>query len=207
MIKPRELRQPANRWGKLNALASAVTAVSTFLLFAAGAGALIYAHRQIQESREEAKIQHLVEVVQQFDQHPMVDFRKSLAVKRLDAKHENLLRLNPDKAPYEMSDVLDFFEHVSLLEKRGYLDKNDVWEEFSDFMFPLYADARPYIDSEQKKDRAEYANFTHLMTEMEQIESVKEGGTAKPLSQDDIRDFYIGEAEDQPGALPTHSRK
>jgi uncharacterized protein YktA (UPF0223 family) len=137
----------------------------------------------------------------------MVDFRKSLADKRLDAKHKILLPLDPDNVPYEMSDVLDFFEHIGLLEKRGYLDKNDVWDEFSDFMFPLYADARPYIDSEQKKDRAEYANFTQLMKEMEQIEAEKEGGTVKPQSQEDIRDFYIGEAEDQPGALPTHSRK
>jgi uncharacterized protein YktA (UPF0223 family) len=207
MLKTRELRQPSNRWEKLSALASAVTAFSTFLLFAAGAGALIFANRQIQESREQSKIQHLVEVVQQFDQSPMVDFRKSLADKRLDAKHKILLPLDPDNVPYEMSDVLDFFEHIGLLEKRGYLDKNDVWDEFSDFMFPLYADARPYIDSEQKKDRAEYANFTQLMKEMEQIEAEKEGGTVKPQSQEDIRDFYIGEAEDQPGALPTHSRK
>jgi hypothetical protein len=207
MLKTRELRQPSNRWEKLSALASAVTAFSTFLLFAAGAGALIFANRQIQESREQSKIQHLVEVVQQFDQSPMVDFRKSLADKRLDAKHKILLPLDPDNVPYEMSDVLDFFEHMGLLEKRGYLDKNDVWDEFSDFMFPLYADARPYIDSEQKKDRAEYANFTQLMKEMEQIEAEKEGGTVKPQSQEDIRDFYIGEAEDQPGALPTHSRK
>jgi hypothetical protein len=207
MLKTRELRQPSNRWEKLSALASAVTAFSTFLLFAAGAGALIFANRQIQESREQSKIQHLVEVVQQFDQSPMVDFRKSLADKRLDAKHKILLPLDPDNVPYEMSDVLDFFEHMGLLEKRGYLDKNDVWDEFSDFMFPLYADARPYIDSEQKKDREEYANFTQLMKEMEQIEAEKEGGTVKPQSQEDIRDFYIGEAEDQPGALPTHSRK
>jgi len=207
MLKTRELRQPSNRWEKLSALASAVTAFSTFLLFAAGAGALIFANRQIQESREQSKIQHLVEVVQQFDQSPMVDFRKSLADKRLDAKHKILLPLDPDNVPYAMSDVLDFFEHMGLLEKRGYLDKNDVWDEFSDFMFPLYADARPYIDSEQKKDRAEYANFTQLMKEMEQIEAEKEGGTVKPQSQEDIRDFYIGEAEDQPGALPTHSRK
>jgi hypothetical protein len=207
MLKTRELRQPSNRWEKLSALASAVTAFSTFLLFAAGAGALIFANRQIQESREQSKIQHLVEVVQQFDQSPMVDFRKSLADKRLDAKHKILLPLDPDNVPYEMSDVLDFFEHMGLLEKRGYLDKNDVWDEFSDFMFPLYADARPYIDSEQKKDRAEYANFTQLMKEMEQIEAEKEGGTVKPQSQEDIRDFYIGEAEDQPGALPTHSLK
>ena len=207
MLKTRELRQPSNRWEKLSALASAVTAFSTFLLFAAGAGALIFANRQIQESREQSKIQHLVEVVQQFDQSPMVDFRKSLADKRLDAKHKILLPLDPDNVPYEMSDVLDFFEHMGLLEKRGYLDKNDVWDEFSDFMFPLYADARPYIDSEQKKDRAEYANFAQLMKEMEQIEAEKEGGTVKPQSQEDIRDFYIGEAEDQPGALPTHSLK
>ena len=135
----------------------------------------------------------------------MVDFRKRLACNRLDVKRQNLLPLNPDNAPYEMSDVLGFFEHVSVLEKRGYLDKTDVWEEFSDSMFPLYADARPYIDSEQKKDKAVYANFTQLMSEMEQIEAEKEGGNVKPQSQDDIRDFYIGEAEDQPGALPFHS--
>jgi hypothetical protein len=199
-------------------LASALTAFSTLLLFVAGAGALIFANRQIQEarelakiqlqeSREQAKIQHLVELVQQFDQPPMVDFRKSLADKRLDAKHKILLPLNPGKAPYEMSDVLGFFEHMSRLEEQGYLDKYDIWDEFSDSMFPLYADARPYIDSQQKQDKEEYAGFTRLMKEMSQIEAEKEGGTVKPQSQDDIRVFYVIEAEDQPRALPTHSRK
>jgi hypothetical protein len=207
MLKNRELRQPANRWEKLTALASAVTAFSTFLLFVAGAGALFFANRQIQESREQAKIQHLDELVQLYDQPPMVDFRKSLADKRLDAKHKILLPLDPDNAPYEMSDVLGFFEHMSLLEQRGYLDKYDIWDEFSDLMFPIYADARPYIDSQQKQDKEEYAGFTRLMKEMSQIETEKEGGTVKPQSQEDIRDFYISEAEDQPRALPTHSRK
>ena len=137
----------------------------------------------------------------------MVDFRKSLADKRLDAKHKILLPLDPDNAPYEMSDVLGFYEHMSLLEKRGYLDKYDVWDEFSDLMFPIYADARPYIDSRQKQDKEEYAGFTRLMKEMSQIEAEKEGGTVKPQSQEDIRDFYISETEDQPRALPTHSRE
>lgn len=162
---------------------------------------------QIQESREQAKIQHLDELVHEYDQRPMVDFRKRLACNRLDVKRQNLLPLDPDNAPYEMSDVLDFFEHVSLLEKRGYLDKYAVWEEFSDFMFPLYADARPFIDSQQKQDKETYAGFTRLMNEMEQIEAEKEGGTVNLPSKDDIRDFYISEAEDQPGALPFHSHR
>jgi hypothetical protein len=207
MLKTRELRQPSNRWEKLGALASAVTAFSTFLLVVAGVGALFFANRQIQESREQAKIQHLDELVQRFDQPPMVDFRRMLAVKRLDAKHEKLLPLDPDDAPDEMSDVLGFFEDMSLLEKRGYLDKYDVWFEFSNSMFPLYADARPYIESQQKDDKEAYAGFSEMMKEMTQIDIERDGGVSIHPSQADIREFYVGEAEDQPGALPTRLRK
>ena len=104
-----------------------------------------------------------------------------------------------------MSDMLGFFEHVSLLEKRGYLDKYDVWDEFSNSMFPIYADARSFIESQQKDDKEAYADFTGLMNEMEQIEAEKNGGATSHPSQDDIRDFYVVEAEDQPGALPFHA--
>jgi hypothetical protein len=66
-----------------------------------------------------------------------------------------------------MYDVLNFFDHVGLLEQRGYLDKGDVWSEFSYWLFAFYSDARPLIDAEQKDDPASFSSFSALMDDLE----------------------------------------
>jgi hypothetical protein len=69
---------------------------------------------------------HLVALMQQFDQPPISDSRKALALERMDAKQENLKHLDVDDPPDAMYDVLNFFESVSLLTNKGYLDKEMV---------------------------------------------------------------------------------
>jgi hypothetical protein len=182
-----EVRKSHNAWEKLSAL-------STLALVFTGIGALWFAAHQIQESREEARVQRLVELEQQFDQPPISDARKALALQRLDATQENLKHLDVDNPPDSMYDVLNFFESVSLLTNKGYLDKEMVWNVFGYWMFNIYTDGRPVIDDDQKNDPAEFAELSKLMETMRQIE-IKEGhGTQDHPSQDDILGFYQSEA-------------
>src|ERR1019366_1707306 len=126
-------------WGMANA-------ISSIALVALGAGALLFAYFQIKEARDEAKIQHLVEIVQQFDQPPYSDIRRRLGAARIDTKQGTVRQLNVNDPPGEMIDLLDFYQHIGLLVSRGYLDPQAVYSEFSDPMFLLYTDGRPLID-------------------------------------------------------------
>jgi hypothetical protein len=188
------MREPPSNWEK-------ASVISSWLLVLTGLGALWFADYQIRESREEAKVQHLVEELNEFDHPPYSDDRKTLALQRMDARQEALKALNVDDPPDAMYNVLNFFEHVSLLANRGYLDKEMAWSDFSYWMFNIYADSRPLIDAERKYDPAEFSELTKLMEDMRQIE-IKEGhGVDDHPSQDDILGFYQSEASFKPGQI------
>jgi hypothetical protein len=70
----------ANQW---TAVLTGVTAAFTGVLAGTGTWALIYARRQLRESRESEKVQHLLRFVEQFDNAPLANSRKALAEKRL----------------------------------------------------------------------------------------------------------------------------
>jgi hypothetical protein len=129
-----------------------VNAISSILLVFVGVGGIVFAYYQIKESRDEAKMQHLVEVVQQFDQPPYSDIRKKLGVERIDTKQRTVRPLDVEDPPNEMIDLLDFCRHIGMLVSRGYLDEGDVYGEFADPLFLLYSDARPLIDARQKQE-------------------------------------------------------
>jgi hypothetical protein len=181
------MRASPNIWEKLVAFSSLAVALT-------GIGAVFFAYYQIRESREEARVQHLVELVQQFDQPPVADARKALAIQRMDAKQEALKPIDVDDPPEAMYDVLNFFEHVSLLANNGYLDKKMVWNEFGFWMFNVYADSRPQIDDDQKNDPAEFAELTKFMETIRKIEIEEGHGKQDHPSQDDILGFYQAEA-------------
>ncbi|MBZ5628397.1 MAG: hypothetical protein LAO06_05965 [Acidobacteriia bacterium] len=185
----------------------AVTATATAALVLTGMFALVFAYLQINEARDEARVQHLVQLVRDFDQPPMVDYRKKLAAKRIDSVKEQLRSLDVDDPPGEMYDLLNFFEEVGMLAKRGYLDKKDVWDSFGYWMFNLYADARPLIEEEQKSDPATYVDLANLMTDMVTIDSQQHSTRAHPNAKD-VYAFYQNEMESRTGrALPTHPKR
>ena len=63
------------------------------------------------------QIQHLLTLVNEFDQEPMATYRRGFAQKRLSHK---------DDDPIELYRILDFFETVGLLVNRGYLNEEDA---------------------------------------------------------------------------------
>ena len=190
------MNRESNKWEKL-------TAFSTMALAGFALIALVVAYRQILEFHNATQAQHLHEVVDQFDNGPISATLRALATKRVDQKRETLKSLDTDDPPMEMYDVLDFFEYVALLTKRGYLDKNDVWEMFSFSMFSIYADARPLIDDDQKSDPSQYAGFSSLMVDMQQIEAKENRSADDHPSPKDIYLFYLGQAGAKAGSLPT----
>jgi hypothetical protein len=185
-----------------------ITGYSTLAIAITGVLALVFAYDQIRESHDQAQIQHLIELVNQFDQKPFTDLRTKLALSRIDRKHEALVPLKPDDAPDEMYTILDFFDHVGLLEQRGYLDKSDVWAEFSSYLFPFYADAQPVIYEEQKATPATWQNVALLMKDLQDVDARKENSiSSNQTTQDDLYSFYLGESSTQPGQPVPQVRK
>jgi hypothetical protein len=107
-----------------------------------------------------------------------------------------------------MDDVLNFYEHIDVMVDHGLVDRYDVWREFSYAMFPLYADARPYIEDGRKEDPSVWKGFTMLMEDMSKQEKNRNGSVGDHPSSADILYFYQTEARLQPGVPepPVHTR-
>jgi len=182
----------------------AVTAIGTSVLALTGVVAIVYTRSQLRQNRELVRVQHLRDLFREFDLAPMSDRRRELAELRLDK--DGVSPLDEDTAPQCLFDVLDFFEHIGLLVKRGYLSRDDVWDTFSYWMFNIFADARSLIEQKRKEDPTVYSNLVKLIEQMRKIEKAK-GGEADTPSKEDIEGFYAYEKDRQPGVfLPTQRR-
>jgi len=189
-----------------------ITAYSTLALAITGALALGFAYDQIRESHHQAQIQHLVEAVHEFQyEDRFLSYRRTLAKARIDPKtDDSLIPLNPDNPPREMYELLDYFDYLGLLEKRGYLDKQDVWDQFGNYLFDFYADARPVIYEEQQQPggKVTWDNLTQMMADLERIDARNDHAQGGYTAQSDLRGFYDDELIVQPGEpLPQGKRK
>jgi len=183
-----------------------ITAISSGLLVITAIVALVIAYRQIQESRDEACINHLQDMVRQFNEPPVSTSLRSLALKRVDQKQRTLRPLAPDDAPTEMYDLMNFFETMGLYADRGFLDKKDIWHEFGWWLFNFYSDARPVVENEQKGNPVMFSHFSQLMKSLEKIENENGGGKLNHPSPDELYVFYEAEIA-TPGEPIPHGRK
>ncbi len=161
-----------------------LTTFFTAIITITAVWALIYAHWTLKQAHEEAQVQHLLSFIQQFEQEPMVTYRKFYASERLREIQD----------PSQQYDLLNFFDTLGLLVRRGYLNESDVWECFSYWAFPLYADTRATIEQDQKDDANVYSNFITLVERLKHIEAKHHGSTDRP-SKDEVREFWQGESQ------------
>jgi hypothetical protein len=184
-----------------------VTAISSLTFAIVGIVALAIAGTQIHEMREEAKVQHLTAFVDKWDSPEWNSIRKSLAQKRVDTAQQRLRPIDVDDPPMELYDELDFCEDIGLLTERGYLDRHDVWNEFGDWLFYLYADARPLLDSEQRTSPAEFKECTNLVESMRLIEAKEDASADDHPSENDIYATYMGDLDSEPGQPAIRGRR
>lgn len=165
------------------------TASFTGALAGATFYALFYARAQIKEAHQEAQVQHLLALEQQYENEPIATYRKRLAEGRLKGEEE----------PDDLYRVLDFFETVGRLVDREYLDQSDVWDNFAYPVLVLNADAGKIIRDDQRDDPAEYVGFGSLAKKLERIEAEHHGALTQ-VSPDDVREFYREELSVGAGA-------
>src|SRR5580704_8310697 len=98
------------------------TAIFTGGLFGITVLTLLLVRAQLQDDRREAQVSHLLEIDHQFSSEPMISYRRDYAEKRL----------RDEPAPDEQSQLLGFFGSVGMMLKSGYLDADDVYNDYSD---------------------------------------------------------------------------
>lgn len=176
-------------------LAECAAALFTAIIAATGIWALVYASRQLKQARESEKMQHLLRFIEQFEHPPMANYRKAVADQRIKGI----------AYPPEAQEILNFFETIGLLVRRGYLDVDDVWSSFAYWMFNVYGDFRDDIEQEQRDDESYYQDFCALMELLRKIEK-EEGGKDDRPSKEDIIEFWKDELRTMAGA-PVRRRR
>jgi hypothetical protein len=154
--------------------------------------ALWYAHSQITEAHDEAQIQHLLTLVHEFDQDPIATYRITLAKKRLKNTKVD--------EPYELYRMLDFYETVGRLVDRGYLNEEDVWNQFGYWILNLDADSVVHkpLEDEMKRHPTEYKEYGDMVKRLKEIDA-SHGGDFSRLTPQDVTDFYDEESTIVPG--------
>ena len=145
--------------------------MATAALVMTSAGAISYAALQLRHEREYRAVDNLEKQLSFFLSDKFVEARRRLAQARLDGSE--LKSWTVDDPPVSAFGVLDFYEHLSLLVKKGHLNVYDVWHTFYEWAQPVYVDMQPLIESEESAYSEHYSDLRRLMRQMDAIQIKK----------------------------------
>ena len=152
----------------------AVQGISTSILVLTSAGAIIYAGLQLRTEREYRSVENLEKQLSFFLSESFVSARRRLAQSRLDSNPADdfhvLREWELENPPVSAFEVLDFYEHLSLLVKKGHLDVYDVWHTFYEWAQPVYVDMQQLIESPDSMYNDHYSDLQKLMRLMDEIQ-------------------------------------
>ncbi len=146
----------------------AVQSLATVTLVLTSAGAIVYAGLQLRHEREYRSVANLEKQLGFFLSEGFVAARRRLAEARLG--EDGLKSWMLDDPPVSAFEVLDFYEHLSLLVKKGHLNVYDVWHTFYEWAQPVYVDLQPLIESDESAYSEHYRDLRKLMRQMDEIQ-------------------------------------
>jgi len=146
----------------------ALEAIATSTLVLTSGGAIAYAGRQLRHEREYRSVDNLEKQLTFFLSETFLAARRRLAETRTTG--DLLLPLSVDDPPTVVFEVLDFYDHLGLLVKKGHLDVYDVWHTFYEWAQPVYVDLQPLIEGENSAFRDHYTDLRKLMRAMDDIQ-------------------------------------
>jgi hypothetical protein len=149
----------------------AVQAVATVVLVMTSAGAIAYAGLQLRHERAYRTVENLEKQLSFFLSEKFVAVRRRLAEARLD--ETGLKPWTIDDPPISAFEVLDFYEHLSLLVKKGHLDVYDVWHTFYEWAQPVYVGMQLLIESEESPYTEHYSDLQWMIRKMDEIQMAK----------------------------------
>jgi hypothetical protein len=145
--------------------------MATVVLVVTSAGAIAYAALQLRHEREYRAVENLEKQLSFFLSDKFVAVRRRLAEARLD--ETGLKAWTLEEPPVSAFEVLDFYEHLSLLVKKGHLDLYDVWHTFYEWAQPVYVDMQPLIESEESAYAQHYRDLRRMIRRMDEIQMAK----------------------------------
>jgi len=173
-------------------------AVATSILVFTSMGGIFYAGVQLRHERQYRSVSNLEKQLAFFHSSKFREARRRLAQERLN-ENGDLLALNTAEPPIAAFEVLDFYEHLGLLAKKGHLDLYDVWHTFYEWIQPVYADLRKVLEDESTEWADHYSDLRRMMHSMDRIQQArmrrKRGQHVKLWSDDRICDHYQYELE------------
>ena len=146
----------------------AIQALANVALVLTSAGAIGYAGLQLRHEREYRAVTNLEKQLSFFLSDPFVAARRRLAETRTDGKE--LCAWTIDDPPIAAFEVLDFYEHLGLLVKKGHLDIYDVWHTFYEWAQPVYVDLQAMIDDPESSFSDQYSDLRRLIRRMDDIQ-------------------------------------
>ena len=150
----------------------AVQGVATSILVLTSVGAIAYAGLQLKHEREYRLVANLEKQLTFFLSENFVAARRRLAAARLDSTgaEAGLLPWELDEPPVSVFEVLDFYEHLALLVKKGHLDLYDMWHTFYEWAQPVYVDLQQLIESPDSAYADHYDDLQRMMRKMDEIQ-------------------------------------
>ncbi len=145
-----------------------VQSIATAVLVLTSAGAIAYAALQLRHEREYRAVANLEKQLGFFLSEAFVAARRRLAEARLSESGLQLWDL--DDPPVSAFEVLDFYEHLALLVKKGHLDVYDVWHTFYEWAQPVYVDMQALIEGDDSSFSDHYSDLRRLMRQMDEIQ-------------------------------------
>lgn len=198
----------------------AVQALGTVTLVATSLGAIGYAGLQLKHEREYRSVANLEKQLGYFLGPAFTAARRRLAAARLtsqsaaDGESESALALAPwelEDPPVSAFEVLDFYEHLALLVKKGHLDLYDAWHTFYEWAQPVYVDLQAMIENPDSPYRDHYIDLQRLMRQMDDIQLKKmherQANHWALWTNDRILEHYRYELEMGEDGRPRHTRR
>jgi hypothetical protein len=145
--------------------------MATVVLVVTSAGAIAYAGLQLRHERAYRAVENLEKQLSFFLSDQFVAVRRRLAEARLD--EAGLKPWTLEEPPVSAFEVLDFYEHLSLLVKKGHLDVYDVWHTFYEWAQPVYVDMQPLIESGDSAYSEHYSDLQRMVRQMDEIQMDK----------------------------------
>ena len=125
---------------------------------------------QLKETRDEAKVQHIVDETVRFDQPPLALSRVALAKQRLDEEHKTVRPLDAENPPTEMWDVLNAVRSRGVSDSQGLSGLRDVYNELGYWLLNFYADAEPAVLADRKEYPNSESECTWLIEQIKPLE-------------------------------------
>lgn len=153
-------------------------------------GTLFFMRRQVADSNRSAQLHVFLQITDRFESAAMLSARDKVARAILGTG-----QLNDSCA----QSVLDFFEHVGYLTRRGYLDFEMVFNEFVNPACAYWFALHSYVESVrvrlQQKDVYDSAEW--LANKLVAVEKTKHGGpsTSSSFTDEVIRQFMHAELD------------